>query len=113
MVEIILRLTEEELKEIIHNKFESVCIGDSMDYEVLYEKYFDSLIDSGNAPFFYSPINLDEWIKDTIDKLIVVTPTDSNYKHIYDCLQKDQFDVGDGYFIVANYNNVILLEYYT
>lgn len=113
MVDITIRIDEDKLKELLHDIFDSISIGDSMDYSILYKKYIDKLVDSCSATFFYGPTNLEEWIKDTINGLMIITPSHSDYDRIYKCWQEQKYDIGNGYYIAEEYNGCILVEYYT
>ena len=113
MVDINIRIEEDKLKELLYDIFDSLSIGDAMDYPMLYKKYIDSLVDSGSATFFYGPVNLNEWIKDIIVNTEVITPSHCNYNEIYNSAKNEKYELSNGQVIVAEYNECILLEYYS
>lgn len=112
MVEITLRMEEEELETIIFTKFDKLF--PNIGYTDLYKKYFSQLILTNSATFFYGPTNLDTWIKDTVDITEIITPASENYEYIYDCLvTKRQPSLKDGRSLAAEHNDCLLLEYYS
>jgi hypothetical protein len=110
MVEVTLLLDYDEIKLLVHNKFNKIYKGE---YPELYLLYIDSLIDSESARFFNSTMSIEDWISRIINVncTTVISPTHKEYDRINNCYEQHMGYVGDGLYIVAKHNNCFLLDY--
>jgi len=111
-------INADEYTKMIEDIIDRIENDQVKKYIDLYKKYFvHNLVDGNESPYF-SPTNLDNWIKYIIeDELILVTVDDPEYdkvKHCYDntlnglcCIYK-----GESHLIVYGYNNCFLLSVY-
>lgn len=73
MLEVTLLIPEDELIKIVEEKV------DKQTDERIIKDYFSSMIKDRSGMIFYGPINIDDWIKETISRLTIIRPGHDMY----------------------------------
>lgn len=110
MVEVTLLMTNDELREMIYKIMDKLGKF-SPDDEKLYKKYFDDLIDEGHGTLFYGPVNLTSWVKETLDRLTVISSWDNEYEEVKRLWENQEYE-NSKYCVVCKLNNTYLIEEY-
>lgn len=108
MVDILISVDETKLKEILHNMFDSLY---DVNNAALYKKYLDRLVDDCSATFFFGHINLETWLKDTVNDLEVITPANEDYEYVYSRWEKQEYNISNSISIVEELNGYILIDH--
>lgn len=110
MVEVTLLMSNEELKEMIYKEINKAGKFDPND-ERLYKKYFDELIDEGHGTLFYGPVNLNNWVNETLDRLTVIESWNDEYEEVKQLWESQEYE-NSRYCVVCKLNNAYLIENY-
>lgn len=107
MIEITILIDEDKLLELFEQKLKDKGYYDD-DLNIYYE-YIEQLVNEG---LFESigTFNLDDWLDDLIDRTLVVYPRDSNYDHVKDLYDSEDFE--DRNMVVhLNFKDLYLVEF--
>ena len=106
MLEITIRVEESELLDILNKKLSKYVSGNE---EAIIRQYIFDNVHAQSATFFYGPTNLDEWLKDTLERLHVVYPGEPDYDKWLRLWESETYE--DRNYVVTNkLGNLLLVE---
>lgn len=108
MVEITLRLSEDELKNMVNNELSKLSHYDGYEEELI-KLFFSHGIDNESLTMFYGPVNLKEYVKESLERLKIIHEYDNEYATCKRLWDLNEYQTNN-YVIVEFYHNLFLIE---